>query len=221
MKERKEKKERARVFKCSGFRAREPHLGQCKSMFELIHRAFWGGDLNPGERHSRVTRDDGTVTLCALRTATVLSRNCCADFGRLLTKKVMSRSRDGPGFMHHCGQTLYLSRRCGIPSLPVPPLEKVPECKRHFRDFPSRLRDHTPCCHHISSGVLLWLECESISCLRLFRAELHIEVQQRLKRYTAVRQLLDLWACTSSIKQKTKGPKACTKPLHRPRSFIL
>ena len=29
----------------------------------------------------RVTRDDGTVTLCTLRAATVLSRNCCADFG--------------------------------------------------------------------------------------------------------------------------------------------
>ena len=30
-----------------------------------------GGDLSPEERHSRVTRDDGTVTLCALRAATV------------------------------------------------------------------------------------------------------------------------------------------------------
>ena len=54
-------------------------------------------DLNPGERHSRDTRDDGTVTLCALRAATVLSRDCRADFGRPLTKKVMSHSRDGPG----------------------------------------------------------------------------------------------------------------------------
>ena len=51
---------------------------------------------NPGQRHSRVTRDDGTVTLCTLSTATVLSRNCCADFGRPLTKKVMSHSHDGP-----------------------------------------------------------------------------------------------------------------------------
>ena len=31
-----------------------------------------GGNLNPGERHSRVTPDEGTVTLCALRAATVL-----------------------------------------------------------------------------------------------------------------------------------------------------
>ena len=62
------------------------------------YRAFLkGGDLNPGERHSRDTRDDGTVTLCTLRAATVLSRDCRADFGRPLTKKVMSHSRDGPG----------------------------------------------------------------------------------------------------------------------------
>ena len=58
---------------------------------------FKGGDLNPGERHSRDTRDDGTVTLCTLRAATVLSCDCRADFGRRLTKKVMSHSRDGPG----------------------------------------------------------------------------------------------------------------------------
>ena len=58
---------------------------------------FKGGDLNPGERHSRDTRDDGTVTLCTLRAATVLSRDCRADFGRRLTKKVMSHSRDCPG----------------------------------------------------------------------------------------------------------------------------
>ena len=58
---------------------------------------FRGGDLNLGERHSRDTRDDGTVTLCTLRVATVLSRDCRADFGRPLTKNVMSHSRDGPG----------------------------------------------------------------------------------------------------------------------------
>ena len=34
---------------------------------------FNGGDLNPGEQHSRVIWDDGTVMLCALRAATVLS----------------------------------------------------------------------------------------------------------------------------------------------------
>ena len=62
-------------------------------------RAFFkgGGTFNPGERHSRDTRDDGTVTLCALHSATALSRNCGADFGRPLAKKVMSHSRDSPG----------------------------------------------------------------------------------------------------------------------------
>ena len=67
--------------------------------FGALARAFLkGGDLNPGERHSRDTRDDGTVTLCTLRAATVLSRDCRVDFGRPLTsKKVMSHSCDGPG----------------------------------------------------------------------------------------------------------------------------
>ena len=37
------------------------------------------------------------MTLCTLRAATVLSRDCRADFGRPLAKKVMSHSRDGPG----------------------------------------------------------------------------------------------------------------------------
>ena len=41
-----------------------------------------GGDANPGERHSRVTRDDGTVMLCAPRAANVLSRTCSAESGR-------------------------------------------------------------------------------------------------------------------------------------------
>ena len=59
---------------------------------EINGGIFWhflrGGDLNPGERHSCHTRDDGTVTLCTLRAATVLSHDCRADFGRPLTKKV-------------------------------------------------------------------------------------------------------------------------------------
>ena len=38
------------------------------------------GDTNPGEWHSRATRDGCMVTLCALRAATVLSCVCCADF---------------------------------------------------------------------------------------------------------------------------------------------
>ena len=45
----------------------------------VISGIFLGGDLDTGERHSRDTWDDRTVTLCALRAgaATVLSRNCC------------------------------------------------------------------------------------------------------------------------------------------------
>ena len=74
-----------------------PEGGQAFPCAWVISGIFKGGDLNLGERHSRDTRDDGTVTLCALRTATVLSRDCRADFGRPLTKKVMSHSRDGPG----------------------------------------------------------------------------------------------------------------------------
>ena len=85
---------------------------------------FKGGEnLNPGERHSRVTRDDGTVTLrryCTLRNATVLSPNCCADFGRSLQQKRSCRIRVTVRVaQRHCQQTLYLSLGCGIPRLPL------------------------------------------------------------------------------------------------------
>ena len=66
-------------------------------------------DINPGERHSHVTQDDDMVTLCTLRAATVLSCNCCEDFGRPLTEKVMSHSRDGPGAQRNCQKTLHFS----------------------------------------------------------------------------------------------------------------
>ena len=86
------------------------------------NRAFLtGGDLNPGERHSRDTRNDGTVALCTLRAATVLSRDCRADFGRPITKVVMSHLRDGPGVTAPLQRTLYLSPGCGIPPLRLPP----------------------------------------------------------------------------------------------------
>ena len=66
-------------------------------LLQISFGIFKGGlDLNPGERHSRDTPDNGTVTLCTLRAATVLSHDFRADFGRPLTKKVMSHSRDGP-----------------------------------------------------------------------------------------------------------------------------
>ena len=105
--------------------------------------AFLGGTLT-GERHSRDTRDDGMVTLCTLRAATVLSRDCRADFGRPSTKKVMSHSRDGRVSRHHCGQTLYLSPGCGIPppSVTPPPLKKSrnsPETKSGHVNIFTRL----------------------------------------------------------------------------------
>ena len=93
------------------------------------HIIVKGGDLNPGERHSRDTRDDNTVTLCTLRAATVLSRACRADFGRPLTKKVMCTRVTVRVSRHHCRQTLYLSPGCGIPPphcVTPPPLKKSP-----------------------------------------------------------------------------------------------
>ena len=58
-------------------------------------RAFFNElDLNPGELHSHATLDDGTVMLFTLRATTVLSRNCCGDFGPPVTKEVMSHSHD-------------------------------------------------------------------------------------------------------------------------------
>ena len=75
-------------------------------------RQFKGGDLNLGERHSHVTRDDGTVTLSTLRPTTVLSRNCCADFGRPLAKKVMSHSYGGPCVTNIVPLTRTVSEYC-------------------------------------------------------------------------------------------------------------
>ena len=72
----------------------------------------------------RVAWDDGTVTLCALRAATVLSRNCCADFGRPLTKKVLLHSRDRPGVTAPWRTSIVpLMAVWNTPSLPVPPLK--------------------------------------------------------------------------------------------------
>ena len=89
--------------------------------------------------------------LCTLRAATVLSRDCRVGFGRPLTKKVMSHSRDGPGghgtnacetpgqlqgsktpnpcswpgvSQTNADKTMYLSPGCGIPP---PPLIKSPQ----------------------------------------------------------------------------------------------
>ena len=82
--------------------------------------------LKPGERHLRVTWDDGTVTLCTLRAVTVLSRNCCADFGCHFSRKVMSHSRDSPRVAAPLPKNI---ARAELPLLPLPPLrgEKIPE----------------------------------------------------------------------------------------------
>ena len=93
-----------------------------------------GGDLNPGERHSRDTRDDGTVTLCTLRAATVLSRDCRADFGRPLTKKVMSHSRDGPGVTAPSQTNIVpLTGVWNPPPFRYPPLKSPRKEDEHFR----------------------------------------------------------------------------------------
>ena len=88
---------------------------------------FKGGGLEPGERHSRDTRDDGTVTLCTLRAATVLSRDCLPQIWSSFNSKVMSHSRDGPGVTAPLRTNIV--PLTGVwnppPSIP-PPLKKSP-----------------------------------------------------------------------------------------------
>ena len=67
------------------------------------------------------------MTLCTLRAATVLSRDCRADFGRPLTKKVTSHSRDGPGVTAPLRTNIVpLTGVWNPPPLPLPPLKKSP-----------------------------------------------------------------------------------------------
>ena len=83
-------------------------------------------NVNPGERHSRDTRDDGTyrtVTLCTLRAAAVMSHDCRADFGRPLTKVVTSHSRDGPGVTAPLRTNIVPLTGVWNPPLPSPPLK--------------------------------------------------------------------------------------------------
>ena len=62
------------------------------------------------------------MTLCTLRAATVLSRDCRADFGRPLTKKAMSHSRDGPGVTAPLRINIVpLAGVWNPPPLPLPP----------------------------------------------------------------------------------------------------
>ena len=63
-----------------------PWIGRRPGATDKVGNFLRGGDQNLGERHSCVTRDDGTVMLCALRAATVLSRKCCTEFWSSLNK---------------------------------------------------------------------------------------------------------------------------------------
>ena len=69
------------------------------------------------------------MTLCTLRTATVLSRDCRADFGRPLTKKVMSHLRDGPGVTAPSRTNIVPLTRVWNPppSVTPPPPKKCPK----------------------------------------------------------------------------------------------
>ena len=104
--------------------AQEPNRNRKPEPSE--HRALKRGNLTRRERYSRDTRDDGTVTLCNLRAATVLSRGCRADFGRPLTKNVMSHSRDRPGVTAPLQTNIVPLTGMWNPPLPLPPLKKSP-----------------------------------------------------------------------------------------------
>ena len=135
-----------------------------------------GGDLNPGERHSRDTRDDGTVTLCTLRAATVLSRDCRADFGRPLPKKVMSHSRDGPGVTAPLRTNIVPLTRVWVeyPPLPLTPLKKSPrmalKAKEWFTESGAFAtlnfdRDFQSAGSHRVAGKLPQITCDSLGKL--------------------------------------------------------
>ena len=79
------------------------------------------------------------MTLRALRLATVLSRDCCADFGRALTKKVMSHSRDGPGFTAPLRTNIVPLSAVWNPPLPLPPVKKSPKSARRILTKTSRI----------------------------------------------------------------------------------
>ena len=75
--------------------------------------------------------DDGSHgTLCALRAATVLSRNCCTEFGRPLTEAVMMHSHDGPGVTAALLTNIVLLTGVWKPRPPsvTPPPLKHPRC---------------------------------------------------------------------------------------------
>ena len=101
-------------------------------MWLFLSGILKGGTLTPG-------------TLCTLCDATGLSRDYRADFGRLLTKKVMSHSHDGPGVTAPLQTNIVpLTGVWNPPSVP-PPL-KSPRfwglCGRFRRKVPGQLREN-------------------------------------------------------------------------------
>ena len=76
------------------------------------------------------------MTLCTLRAATVLSRDCRADFGRPLTKKVMSHLHDGPGVTAPSRTNIVpLTRVWNPPPSVTPPLKNARKYRANFRFF--------------------------------------------------------------------------------------
>ena len=98
------------------------------SLFVIGH-FLRGGDLSPGERHSRDTRDDGTVTLCSLRAATCTVTRLSRRFWSSLSKEgdvaLAWRSRcHGTIADKHCTS----HRGVESPPFRYPPL-KSPRCQ--------------------------------------------------------------------------------------------
>ena len=125
------------LFRCWEVLSHLPWIGFQKD----FERHLWvqrsgGRDLNPGERHSRVTRNDATVMPCALCAATVAvpSRNCCADVGRPLITEVMSHSHDGPGVTGPLGTNIVpLTVVWNPPPSVTPPLRSPRQRSGHVK----------------------------------------------------------------------------------------
>ena len=66
-----------------------PDSPNCRSCLGNNRATANRGDANQGERQSRASADDGTMTLCPLRTATVPSRRCCVRFDTPPTEGVV------------------------------------------------------------------------------------------------------------------------------------
>ena len=89
------------------------------------------------------------MKLCTLHAATVLSRGCRADFGRPLTKKVMSHLRDGPGVTAPSRANIVPLIRVWNPPPSVTPPLKMPDLRTLLRG----VRLHDPLGVHPSFGA--------------------------------------------------------------------